>query len=328
MSTARPRAVGALVAVTAALALTACGGDGAAPDATGEDGLYPLTVMQITTMDAGPLHLAVEEGFFEEQGLDVEVRIAEAGSAIVPSVVNQESPIGYANVVSDLQAIDQGLDIKFVANCCGVGTDPELDTSRIYVLPDGQITDLAGLAGANIAVNSVNNLGDLTIKTALEANGVDTSAIEFTPMNYSDMPAALERGDVDAIWSVEPHKSISDSHGFTPLISNFVESFPGSTIGYYITSGAFAQEHPDVVAGFQAAMDAANEFATQNPERVREVIVEQLQIDPELVDQTNLAVYEPGLDEESVATIAAVAVEYGIISAEPDYDEIFVRPQG
>jgi len=323
----RARTTTLALAAGATLLLAACGGGGDQLEA-GEDGLTPLTVLQITTMDAGPLHLGVEEGFFEEEGLDVDVQIAEAGSAIVPSVVNQESPIGYANAVSDLQAIDQGLDVRFVANCCGVGTDPELDTSRIYVLPDGPITDVQGLAGANIAVNSVNNLGDLTIKVALENQGVDTSGLTFTPMNYSDMPAALERGDVDAIWSVEPHKSISDSRGFTPLVSNFVESFPGTTIGYYITSGAFAEQNPEVVAGFQRAMDRSNEFATENPDRVREVIVENLEIDPELVDLTNLAVYAPGLDEQSVKDIAAAAVTHGMISAEPDYEEIFIRPAG
>ncbi|WP_454084128.1 ABC transporter substrate-binding protein [Georgenia sp. Marseille-Q6866] len=321
----RARTTTLALAATTALLLAACGGGGDELEA-GEDGLTPLTVMQIPTMDAGPLHLGVEEGFFEEEGLDVEVRIAEAGSAIVPSVVNQESPIGYANAVSDLQAIDQGLDVKFVANCCAVGADPEADTSRIFVLPDSEITDVAGLAGANIAVNSVNNLGDLTIKVALENNGVDTSAVEFTPMNYSDMPAALERGDVDAIWSVEPHRAISESRGFTPLISNFVESFPDTTIGYYITSGAFAEANPEIVASFQRAMDRSNEFATENPDRVRETIVENLQIDAELVDETNLHVFAPGLDEESVKVIAAAAVEHGMISEEPNYEEIFIRP--
>lgn len=323
--TARRTTLTALAA-GATLLLAACGGGAGEQLEAGDDGLVPLTVMQITTMDAGPLHLGVDQGFFEEEGLDVTVQIAEAGSAIIPSVVNQESPIGYANVVSDLQAIDQGLDIKFVGNCCGVGTDPEADTSRIYVLPDGPISDLQGLAGANIAVNSVNNLGDLTIEVALENNGVDTSAIEYTPMNYSDMPAALERGDVDAIWSVEPHKSISDSHGFTPLISNFVESFPDATIGYYVTSGAFAEQNPEIVASFQRALDRSNEFATENPDLVREQIVENLQIDAELVDQTNLAVFAPGLDEESVREIGAAAAERGMISEEPDYDEVFIRP--
>lgn len=327
MSTTTRRSFVAAAALAAsALGLAACGGGEPELEENAE-GLTELTVMQITTMDAGPLHLGVEEGFFEEEGLDVTVQIAEAGSAIVPSVVNQESPIGYANVVSDLQAIDQGLDVQFVANCCGAGSDPEADTSGIFVLPDGEIESVEDLEGANIAVNSVNNLGDLTIDVALDAAGVDSSTLEYTPMNYSDMPAALERGDVDAIWSVEPHRSISESHGFVNLSSNFVESFPGSQLGYYITSSAFAESNPELVAGFQRAMDRANEYATENPDEVRRVIAEELDLDPELVGGANLATYVPGLDTESVRTFAESAVEHGMISEEPDYDEIFVEPQ-
>ncbi|MGC5617623.1 ABC transporter substrate-binding protein [Georgenia sp. Z1491] len=325
--TSRPRRLAAAAALaSAAFTLVACGGGGEEV-AENEDGLVELTVMQITTMDAGPLHLGVEQGFFEEEGLDVTVQIAEAGSAIVPSVVNQESPIGYANVVSDLQAIDQGLDVQFVSNCCGTGSDPEADTSGIFVLPDSEIQAAADLEGANIAVNSVNNLGDLTIIRALEEQGVDGSTLEFTPMNYSDMPAALERGDVDAIWSVEPHRSISESHGFVNLSSNFVESFPDTQLGYYITSGAFAEANPEVVAGFQRAMDRANEYATDNPDEVRATIAETLDLDPELVAGANLATYVPGLDQDSVRAFGEAAVEQGMISEEPDYEEIFVEPQ-
>ncbi|WP_168211699.1 ABC transporter substrate-binding protein [Ruania zhangjianzhongii] len=307
----------------AALALTACGGE----DNTNEEGQYELTVMQITTMDSAPLYLGVEEGIFAEHGLDVTIEIAEAGSAIVPSVVNQESPIGYANAVSDLQAIDQGLDLRFVANCCGVGADPEADTSALFVLPDGPITEVGDLAGANIAVNSVNNLGDLTIDTALANEGVDTSGVTYTPMNYSDMSAALERGDVDAIWSVEPFRSISEETGFVNVIDNFVASFPDTTIGYYITSGPFAEENPEIVASFQEAMSEANEFATENPDRVRETVVRELELDPELVEGANFGVFAPGLDTESLRTIGAAALEAGMISAEPDYDAVVVQPQ-
>ena len=147
----RARTTTLALAAGATLLLAACGGGGDQLEA-GEDGLTPLTVLQITTMDAGPLHLGVEEGFFEEEGLDVDVQIAEAGSAIVPSVVNQESPIGYANAVSDLQAIDQGLDVRFVAvaepGAEGVVSDESLDVRwwPVDALPNPELAELVDLA--------------------------------------------------------------------------------------------------------------------------------------------------------------------------------------
>ncbi|WP_418606175.1 hypothetical protein [Georgenia sp. SUBG003] len=45
------------------------------------------------------------------------------------------------------------------------------------------------------------------------------------------------------------------------------------------------------------------------------------------MEQTNLAVFAPGLDEESVKTYAEAAVKYGMIGEEPNFDDIFVRPE-
>lgn len=316
----------ASLATLVILAVSACSG-GTSLERT-DDGLAKLTVFQITTVDSTPLYLGIEQGFFEEEGLDVEVRIAEAGSAIIPSVMNGESQIGYANAVSDLAAIDQGLDLRFVSNCCGIGNDPALDASGIFVLPDSPIQDLTGLSNAKIAVNSTKNLGDLTINQAVTNAGGDPSTIEYVPMNYSDMAGALERGDVDAIWSVEPFRTASANAGFRQISSNFVESFPDTVIGYYVTSADFAEANPEVVAQFQRAMDKTNQYASEHPEDLRRLAVEKVGLSPEVAEELNFNTFTPGLDVESLRRVGAASLEQGLISEEPNYDELVIQPQG
>ncbi|MBM9432413.1 ABC transporter substrate-binding protein [Flaviflexus equikiangi] len=312
------------LALTGLFALAACSSDDALEETA--DGLTKLTVYHITTVDSTPLYLGVEEGFFEEEGLDVEVKIAESGSAIIPSVVNGESPIGYANVVSDLAAIDQGLDIKLVSNCCGVAGTSDETSSRVFVLEDSDIQGPEDLAGKTIAVNSTKNLGDVTIPVALENQGIDASTIEYVPMNFADMSAALERGDVDAIWMVEPFQTIAYDNGYRPVLANFAEAFPNSTLGYYITSGDFADENPETVAAFQRALDRTNEYASENHDKLRELAVSEIGLTEDVASRIAFATFEPGLDTESVETYAKAAVDFGIISKEPDYSSIFVQP--
>ena len=315
----------AALAASSLLALSACGSDDALEQDS--DGLTKLTVYQITTTDSTPLYLGIEQGFFEDEGLDVEVKIAESGSAIIPSVVNGESPIGYANVVSDLAAIDQGLDIKFVSSCCGVGSVPEESTSQIFVLNDSDIQGPEDLPGKKIAVNSTKNLGDVTIPVALENQGIDPSGIEYVPMNYSDMSGALERGDVDAIWMVEPFRTIALDNGYRPVLANFVEAFPDSTLGYYITSGDFAESNPEIVEAFQRAMSKTNEYATENTDKLRELAVSKVGLDQDVADRINFGVYPAGLDTESIALFGKAALDQGVISKEPDYDSLVIEPK-
>ncbi|MDU7360210.1 MAG: ABC transporter substrate-binding protein [Propionibacteriaceae bacterium] len=315
-----------VAAVSAAMLLTAgcSGGQDVKKD---KDGNVQLTIQHITTSDSVPLYLGIEKGFFKEEGLNVEVKIAESGSAIIPSVINGESPIGYANVISDLAAIDEGLDVQFVANCCGVGSDPKKDTSSIFVLKDSAIKGPEDLPGKRIAVNSVKNLGDVTIPVALKNKGIDPKGIEWVPMNFSDMGAALERGDVDAIWQVDPFRTLATDAGYRPILSNFVEAIPDTTVGYYITSGKFAKSNPEVLQQFQRAMSKANEYATEHPDEFRKLAVEKIKLDPAVAEKINVAPFKPGVDTESLRTMGAYAVEFGIIKEEPNYDEHVVQPK-
>lgn len=317
----------ALAGAAAALALAVVGCSGGPSIETDDEGNAQLTVFHITTADSAPLHLGIEKGFFEEEGLDVTVQIAESGSAIIPSVVNGESQIGYANVVSDLAAIDQGLDIRFVVNCCGTQGEVEKDTSGVFVLDDSDIAGAEDLPGKTIAVNSTKNLGDITIPRALEQRGIDPAGIEWVPMNYSDMGAALERGDVDAIWQVEPFRTLAMDAGYRNVLSNFVEAAPNAQLGYYITSAEFGEEHPEIVQAFQRGYSKAAQFATDNPDELRRAAVEYVGVDPDVAERMNFAAFVPGLDTDSIREYGALAVEYGVISEEPNYDEYIILPE-
>jgi NitT/TauT family transport system substrate-binding protein len=310
------RSIGIVAVAATALFTAGCSSPSAE---VGENGLTALTVGTIPTVDSAPLWLAVEQGIFEDHGLDVTVHVAEGGAAVIPAVVSGDDQFGYSNVISSLVAFDSGLPITLVQDCCAAADTPELDTSRILVLPDGGITDAAGLAGANIAVNSLQNIGEVTIRMALEKRGVDASGITFTQLPFSDMNDALERGDVDAIWQVAPNVATAVDRGFVPVLSPFVEAEAGGVLGHYLTSQQFAQSNPDTVAAFADAMAEANEFAGENPDLARAAIVSNLQFDEAVVAASNLPVYPSGVTEDEVKVFATKAVEYGIIPEEPDY---------
>lgn len=166
------------------------------------------------------------------------------------------------------------------------------------------------------------------LPVALQKKGIDPKGIEWVPMNYSDMGAALERGDVDAIWQVDPFRTLAVDAGYRPILSNFVEAIPDTTLGYYSTSGKFAEANPEALQKFQRAMSKANEYATEHPDEFRKLAVEKIKLDPAVADNINIAVFKPGLDVESLKTMGAHAKEFGIIKEEPNYDEHVIQPEG
>ena len=63
-------------------------GDGADPDADPDSGeLTTVSVGVLPIVDVAPLHLAIEEGFFEEEGLDLELVTVAGGAEAVPALL-------------------------------------------------------------------------------------------------------------------------------------------------------------------------------------------------------------------------------------------------
>ncbi|KWX65916.1 ABC transporter substrate-binding protein [Mycobacterium sp. NAZ190054] len=313
------------VLASAAVVLTACGGGGGgAEPATTEDGLTKVNVGTIPAILSAPLFVGIEEGIFEKHGLDVQVNFADGGAAVIPSVLSGENQFGYSNTVSQLAAIDQGLPLRLVQPAWAPHSDPNDDDHGVLVLPDSGINEPKDLEGANIAVNTLQNIGEIHIRRVFDNKGLNDETLTWTQLPFSDMGEALERGDVDAIWVSEPHRTPGLNKGWKQIIGPGAESFPDQVSGYYSTSQSFAEANPETVASFRDAMREVNAFAEENPDRVGQVAVAEMGIDAGIIDQVNFPKFPTEDDGQALRDYGAAVVEYGIINEEPaDYDALF-----
>ncbi|MGH8826333.1 MAG: ABC transporter substrate-binding protein, partial [Jiangellaceae bacterium] len=237
-----------LIAAVALLMTAACGGDdestdGSAGDATGDSSeLTPVTVGVIPIVDTAAIWLGVDQGIFEEHGLDVQLEVAQGGAAIVPGVISEEFQFGFSNVTSLLLASHEGLPLQIVAPGNSSTGEVGADIGAVVTMPATGIESAADLSGRTVAVNTLNNIGDSTIRNVVEADGGDPSDINFVEMPFPDMPAAVVNGQVDAAWILEPFLTITMDQGATPVSWNFVETDPDLMIAAYFTSKPYAQE--------------------------------------------------------------------------------------
>ena len=245
----RARRLSLVVAAASALLFTAaCGGGGttseetsAAPGAeetAGEAGadLTPLTVGVIPIVDTAAIWLGVDEGIFEKYGLDVPLDVAQGGAAIAPAVVSGDYQFGFSNVVSLLIASSKGLPLQIVAPGNFSTGDTSADIGAVVAKPDSGIASPADLAGKTVAVNTLNNIGDVTVKEVVEKAGGDPESIQFVEMGFPEMPAAVAGGQVDAAWILEPFLTITKDQGAEVVTYNFAEVDPvtlATTVGWF-----------------------------------------------------------------------------------------------
>ena len=316
--------VGLVVAVAT---LGACGGDddegasgekkqGGAPEpATLKVGVIPIA-------DVAPLYLGMKQGFFEDQNLKIEPQLAEGGAAITPAVLSGDFQVGFSNTVSLLIAASKELPVTIISQGVLGGKTEDEAWADLLVLKDGPIKEPKDLEGKTIAVNTLKNICEVTIRASLADMGVDDRTLKFTEVPFPDMNAALEAGRVDGACVVEPFVSqgkAGKARGIDPF---YVNTAPDLTVATYFTSKQYAEENADVVDRFVTAMEQSLDYAQSNPDAVREILGEYTQIPPEVAANIKLPQWRKDITLPTVERLSQLSLEYGLIESEPDLNEL------
>ncbi|MFI5937747.1 ABC transporter substrate-binding protein [Actinoplanes sp. NPDC051494] len=304
------------LAAMAALALvTGCGPAG---KETG-DGVAKVKVGVIPIIDVAPIYLGQQQGFFKARDIELTMESGQGGAAIVPGVVSGQFQFGFSNMTSLLIAQTKNVPIKVVANGVASTGASGADFGGVAVGKDSPITGPAQLAGKKIAVNTLKNIGDTTVRESVRKAGGDPAGISFVEMPFANMPAAVEAGQVDAAWVVEPSLSAVTAAGGRVVAWNFVDAAPDLTVAAYFASAKLVADDPDLVKRFTEAMTESLSYAGSHPDEVREVLGTYTRIDPAVRGTLTLPTWPAQINTASVETLAELGAQDGIFgTATPD----------
>jgi NitT/TauT family transport system substrate-binding protein len=308
----------------AALALAGCSTSTPAPGDTGDTGggeLTKVTVGVIPIVDVAPIYLGVQQGFFEDEGLDVTLELAQGGAAIVPAVVSGEYQFGFSNLTSLLLASNSDVPIKAIA-AGNYTTGEEPDFAAVVVPEDSPIQTAADLAGHTVAVNTLNNIGDSTVRNVVEKDGGDPSSLQFVEMGFPDMPAAVTGGQVDAAWILEPHLTRALQAGARVVSWNYAETDPNLMIASYFTSDQLIASDPDMVDAFIAAMNKSLDYAQEHPDETRAALDEYTEIDASVKEAMVMPKFSSDFTDDSFQLLADLALEYGLVTDAIDVSKV------
>ena len=294
------------------------GGGGAGEAATLNVGVIPIA-------DVAPLYLGIDKGFFEDEKLTIKPQLAEGGAAITPAVLSGDFQIGFSNTISLLIAASKDLPVQIVSQGVLGGKDESEAWADLLVLKDGPVKDGSDLEGKTIAVNTLNNICEVTIKASLEQDGVAVDELKFTEVPFPDMNAALEQERVDGACVVEPFMSQGKAGAAKGIDPFYVRTAPDLTVATYFASKQYIEENADVVDRFVSAMNKSLEYAQAHPDEVRKALLDYTEIPPEAAEQIKLPIWRTDLSEPTIERLSELSEKYGLIEEQPDLDELIRR---
>ena len=311
----------------------ACGGDDddAGGDSSGDTGassseeLTPIKVGILPIADLAPLYNGIEQGFFEEEGLDVTTEVGQGGAALVPAVQSGEYQLAFGNYVSLMLARQNGVDVQIVSNVVSGADTADRGTNGLLVAPDSGIESIDDLAGKTFAVTTLDNVAEVNIRTTLREHDVDDSDIDFVELPFPDMNAAVESGDVDVAWQAEPFITLGEADGLVSVADPMYETTPSMPLAGMFASQSWLEDNPDLADAFYRAMQRSLEAASDD-DAMRDAIAGNTETPPEVVAELALANWQADLDEDKLALVGQLATDYEILDAEPDVDELVWTP--
>ena len=275
MRTRRVRGTALLVtAVTLLAAGCSVGGSGGTPGLEKPD----LTVAVVPAVDSAGFFIALEEGLFKAQGLNVTFKPAISSATVIDQQAAGKIDITGGNYVSYIQAQsnwDAGMRPSpsspgiLAANLDIVAEGSRLQPGvmGLYTMPDSPITAVAQLKGRTVGNNAPKNLTYMVAASVLADHGISPGGVRFVVAKggFPQMPAELKAGAFNAAVLNEPFGSVAALSDGAVLLADFDQ---GATANFpvegYVVTKQWAQKYPRTLAAFYKALEQGQQIADAN----------------------------------------------------------------
>lgn len=273
------RVLSGVLAGTLALSLSACGSgssssaDSSAADGASDSGTTHLRLIYSPSLCAAPMYIAIENGYFEDEGLDVEQVTVDAAH-VSEAIGADQVDVGMGLIGKLLQPLENGLPIKFT-------TGLHTGCTKLLVPGDSDIKSITDLKGKKIGVPGLADAATVVSKRSLSAAGIGVTEqnmeVEFSVYSRNDLPQALENGAVDAIALGDPTASIAEEqYGLTALIDTATDpEYKDEYCCAAFVTSKLASENPAAAAAFTRAVQKASQWVQENPDETAKIIVDK-----------------------------------------------------
>lgn len=263
-----------------ALSLAACG---SGETSQGENEKEKITFVLDWTPNTNHtgLYVAQEKGYFEDEGLEVEiVQPPEDGADALVASGKAQFGISFQDTMAPGVVGEDALPTTAVAAVV------QHNTSGIISRKGEGMDTPKGLEGKKYATWDAP-IEKAMMENVVEADGGDFSKVELIPSTVTDEVSALESKSVDAIWIFYAWAGVAtEVAGLETDYFAFKDINPA--FDYYtpviIGNNAFLEKEPETAKKFLSAVKKGYKDAIEDPDGAAEILCEAApELDQELV---------------------------------------------
>lgn len=251
-----------------ALVVTGCG-------SPGEQQLTTVKLSEVThSIFYAPQYVALTQGFFEEEGLKIDLSNGQGADKVMTAVLTDQVDIGFAGPEASVYVYNEGKEdhaVVFAQLTNGDGTflmgrKPE---------PNFQWSDLKG---KTVIGGRKGGMPAIVLQYVLKKNGLTVGKDVFidTTMQFAAMPGAFMGGKGDYVIIFEPTASSMEKEGKAYIVASLGKESGEIPYTAYFAKKSTIEKNPELIQKFSDAIYEGQRWVdSHTPEEIAQAIKPQ-----------------------------------------------------
>jgi NitT/TauT family transport system substrate-binding protein len=278
-----------------------------------------IKIAVLPILDALPMYVALEKGYFEEQNLEVEF-IPVGSAAERDQVIAAGQADGMINDLVSTLLYNQDTTQIQVVSFARTATE-EYPQFRILAAKDSGIDAVEDLKGVEIGI-SEGSVIEYTTDRFLEAEGF--SALDIATLAVPSIPvrmSLLDSGELKAANLPDPLASLAIQGGAVVIIDDTRYPEYGNSLISFRKS--VVDSNPDMVRGFLAAIAKASQDINNDPTKWDNLLTEKKLVPAPLIGSYQIPTFPIGSlpSKTQWEDVVEWGLEKGFISQGVSYDD-------
>jgi len=310
----------AILAFSMAAGLTACGTEG-------ERTTVKVSEVAHSVFYA-PQYVAMSQGFFEEEGLAIELINGGGADKVMTSVLTGEVQVGLAGPEACIYVLLEGREdaprvFAQLTNCDGA----------FLVGREDEVFSWENLRGKTVIGGRKGGVPEMTLEYVMKQNGVipHEDAVVDTSVQFNMMAGAFTGGNGDYVALFEPTATEVELAGQGYVLTSIGAESGEIPYTAYFAAESYMTEHQDVVQKFTNAIAKGQKWVQEHTDlEVAQAIADQFPDTDVAVLEKVAARYrgigawktDPSMEEADFSRLMDVMEEAGELEARVDFEKL------
>ena len=233
-----------------------------------------------------PMYVAITEGFFEEEGLEIDLSTGQGADKTMQQLLSGNVDIGFSGPEQVVYIYNQGREDYPVV----FGQLTQKDGSFLVGREAEENFEWTSLKGKELIGGRPGGIPEMALEYVLKENGLDpsTDVNMVTNIDFTATSGAFKSGTGDYVALFEPTATMLENDGGGNIVASVGESAGNIAYTCFYTTKSYMDENPEVLQKFTNAIYKGQQWVKEHTsDEIAESIVS----------------YFPGTDEKVIAQV-------------------------